>query len=159
MASTVRAFLDEEAAAWRPFEALDDLTDEQLEARVADAHGWSGRDVIAHVVAWLDDAIEVAREMHAGGTGEARERSRAAFAARGDDINAEIQATWGGLAVAEVRERARAMRAELHAGLAAVPDAVWVENAEDASFLHVYTVQHYEEHLDDLAAILAEARS
>jgi len=44
-------FLEEERDAWAPYEALADLTDAQLTQPVMDAHGWSGRDLIAHMLA------------------------------------------------------------------------------------------------------------
>ena len=43
------SFLEEERDAWRAFEALDELSDEELSVPVDGAHGWSGRDLIAHV--------------------------------------------------------------------------------------------------------------
>jgi hypothetical protein len=157
MDAAARAFLEEERAAWRPFEALDQLTDAELDAPIAAAHGWSGRDVIAHVVAWLDDAIEAARELDAGRGGEARERSRAVFAARGDEINAEIQATWSDIPIAEVRTRARSVLRELRALLASLPAARWSDSPDDVRFFHVYTVEHYAEHVADVEAIVMAA--
>ena len=35
------SFLEDERDAWAPFEALSQLTDEQLERPVEAAHGWS----------------------------------------------------------------------------------------------------------------------
>ena len=37
------SFLEEERDAWRPYEALVELTDEQLAVPSTGAHGWSGR--------------------------------------------------------------------------------------------------------------------
>ena len=37
-------FLEEEREAWRPYEALLELTDAQLERPVDAVRGWSGRD-------------------------------------------------------------------------------------------------------------------
>ena len=56
-------FLEEEREALRPFEALDALTDEQLDRPISDAHDWSGRDLIGHVVGWIENGIQVAKEL------------------------------------------------------------------------------------------------
>ena len=55
-------FLEEEREAWRPYEALDSLTDEQLDTPIDEAHDWSGRDLIGHLVAWQSNALDVAKE-------------------------------------------------------------------------------------------------
>ncbi|HEY8819640.1 MAG TPA: maleylpyruvate isomerase N-terminal domain-containing protein, partial [Candidatus Limnocylindrales bacterium] len=56
-------FLEEEHDAWAPFEALAGLTDEQLAVPVAGAHGWSGRQLMGHLVAWQENALAVATEL------------------------------------------------------------------------------------------------
>ena len=150
-------FLEEEREAWRPFEALDALTDEQLSRPISDAHDWSGRDVMAHLIAWLDDALAAARELAVGEQSPAIERSRREFAARGDEINAEIQATWRDLPLAEVRRRFRETPGELRGYLTVVPETRSVKHADHLRFFHVYTIEHYEEHLPDLEAILDAA--
>lgn len=150
-------FLEEEREAWRPFEALDALTDEQLARPISDAHDWAGRDVMAHLVAWLDDALAAARELAVNERSEALERSRRDFAARGDEINAEIHATWRELPLAEVRRRFRETPGELRGYLTVVPEARWVKQADHLRFFHVYTIEHYEDHLADLEAILDNA--
>jgi len=129
-----------------------------LDRSIAAAHDWSGRDLIAHLVGWLGDAIEVANELATGASSPARDRSRREFAARGDEINAEIQTTWRGLPMAEVRRRLRDVPATLRRAVAAVPQSSWDADPENLRFIHVYTIEHYEEHADDLAAILEAAR-
>ena len=150
--------LEEERDAWRPFEALDGLTDAQLDAPVVAAHDWSGRDVIAHLVAWLDDAVAAANASTSDEQAAAITRSRRAFAARGDEINADIQGTWRTLPIAEVRRRMRETPAALRGRLAALPEWRWGTNEEAFHFFHVYTIEHYQDHVDDLAAILEAAR-
>ena len=54
------SFLEDERDAWRPYEALAALTDDQLEAPIEGASGWSGRDLMAHLVAWQLVAAVVA---------------------------------------------------------------------------------------------------
>ena len=56
-------FLEEEREAWAPFEALAELTDDQLSVPVAGAHDWSGRQLMAHLVAWQEVALAVATEL------------------------------------------------------------------------------------------------
>lgn len=156
MPDTVDELLEEERAAWRPFEALGSLSDAQLEEPIAAAHDWSGRDLIAHVLGWLDDGLEVARELATHLHSPARERSRREFAARGDDINAEIQATWRQLPLGEVRRRLKDVPEELRHAVLEVPAASWTD-PENLPFFHVYTVDHYQEHVADLEAILDAA--
>jgi hypothetical protein len=153
----VEELLEAEGRAWRPFEMLDRLSDVQLDTPVAAAHDWSGRDLIAHLVGWLGDAIEVARELELGERSEAMERSRREFAARGDEINAEIQAAWRGLPLAEVRRRLRETPRELRGYLQAVPESRWLKPTENLRFFHIYTIEHYEDHVADLEAILGGA--
>lgn len=157
MPADIREFLDEERAAWQPFEALAGLTDGDLDRPVAAAHDWSGRDLIAHLVGWLGDGIEVAGELATQPSSPARERSRRAFAERGDEINAEMQAAWRKLPLTEVRRRFHDVPDELRGAVLAVPETRWDLDRENLRFLHVYSVEHYEDHLDDLAAILQAA--
>jgi hypothetical protein len=53
-------FLEADAPGWRPYERLAELTDAELAGAVQGAHGWSGPDLIAHMVAWEEDALAVA---------------------------------------------------------------------------------------------------
>jgi hypothetical protein len=152
------ALIDEELAAFRRFEALAGLDDAQLDVPVAAAHGWSGRDLIAHVVAWFDDAIAVASELQTMASSPAREASRRKFAARGDEINAEIQAEWARLPMREVRRRLHDVPEALRRAVRAVPERGWAGDPENLRFIRTYTIGHYEDHVDDLAAILEAAR-
>ncbi len=56
-------FLEEERDAWRPYEALVELTDEQLSVPVAGAHGWSGRQLMGHLLAWQGIALRIATDL------------------------------------------------------------------------------------------------
>src|ERR671923_1138817 len=56
-------FLEEERDAWAPYEALADLTDEQLSLPIDGAHGWSGRDLMAHMLAWQGVSLDAAKEL------------------------------------------------------------------------------------------------
>ena len=152
-------FLEEEREAWRPFEALDGLTDEQLDVPIDDAHEWSGRDLIAHMVAWQENALEVARELAVGETSATKERSDREWDERGDDMNAEIQATWRALPMAEVRRRLQTVPGELRGYLTVVPETRWLKHADHLRFFVDETIDHYADHTADLEAILDAASS
>ena len=152
------SFLEDERDAWRPFEALDALADEQLSRPLEAAHGWSGRDLMAHLVAWQQQALAVARELAVNETSPTKASADADWETRGDAINDEIRATWAGLPMDEVRRRFRTAAGELRGYLTVVPETRWVKSAEYLEFFLTETIDHYAEHRDDLAAILAAAR-
>ncbi len=95
------SFLEDERDAWRSYEALAELTDEQLEKPIEGAHGWSGRDLIAHLVGWHEITLDIARELAVDETSRARERIDREWAARGDAWNADIIAAWSVLPMDE----------------------------------------------------------
>lgn len=150
-------FLEEEREAWRPFEALDGLTDDQLDAPINAAHDWSGRDLIAHLVAWQANALAVAKELAVGETSPAKERSDRDWDARGDEINAEIEAEWRALPMSEVRDRLREIPGDLRGYLTVVPEARWLKHADNLRFFVDETIDHYADHAADLEAILDAA--
>ncbi len=150
-------FLEEEREAWRPYEALDGLTDAQLDVALDSAHDWSGRDLIAHLVAWQSNALDVAKELAVGETSASKERSDREWEERGDDINADIQAEWRALPLDEVRRRLREVPGELRGYLTVVPESRWVKHADNLRFFIDETIDHYAEHAADLEAILEAA--
>jgi len=150
-------FLEEERDAWRPFEALDSLSDEELDRPLEEAHDWSGRDLIAHLVAWQENALEVARELAVGETSATKARSDREWDERGDAINSEIQAEWRQLPMAEVRRRLRTVPGELRGYLTVVPETRWLKHADNLRFFVDETIDHYAEHMSDLEAILDAA--
>ena len=147
-------FLEEEREAWRPFEALDGLTDEQLDTPIDEAHDWSGRDLIGHLVAWQSNALEVAKELAVGETSKTKERSDAEWNERGDEINLDIQVDWRTLPIDEVRRRLREVPGELRGYLTVVPESRWVKHADNLRFFIDETIDHYADHTADLEAIL-----
>lgn len=151
-------FLEEEREAWRPYEALDGLTDDQLHKPIDAAHDWSGRDLIAHLVAWQENALAVAKELAVSERSAEKERSDADWAARGDAINAELQVTWRALPMDEVRRRLREVPGELRGYLTVVPEARWIKHADNLRFFYDETIDHYAEHATDLEAIIEGAR-
>ena len=150
-------FLEEEREAWRPYEALDGLTDEQLDAPIDAAHDWSGRDLIGHLVAWQENALAIARELAVSETSATKERSDREWEARGDAINDEIQAEYRALPMAEVRRRLREVPGELRGYLTVVPESRWLKHADNLQFFMDETIDHYADHAADLEAILDAA--
>lgn len=151
-------FLEEEREAWAPYEALDDLTDEQLSVPVPAAHGWAGRTLIGHLVAWQENALAVATELAVNETSPTKARSDADWEARGDAINDEIDATWAALPMTEVRERFRTVPGQLRGYLTVVPETRWLKHPDNQRFFHDEMTAHYEDHRADLDAILTAAR-
>ena len=147
-------FLEEEREAWRPFEALDSLTDEQLDTPIDEAHDWSGRDLISHLVAWQSNALEVAKELAVGEKSETKERSDAEWDERGDAINLDIQVEWRTLPIEEVRRRLREIPGELRGYLTVVPESRWLKHSDNLRFFIDETIDHYTDHTADLEAIL-----
>lgn len=150
-------FLEEEREAWRPFEALDTLSDEQMDRPIDDAHDWSGRDLIAHLVAWQENVLAVAKELAVGEESPTKVRSDADWDARGDQVNADIQAEWRAMPIAEVRRRLREIPGELRGYLTVVPEARWIKHAHNLRFFIDETIDHYADHVGDLEAILEAA--
>jgi hypothetical protein len=151
-------FLEEEREAWRPYEALDGLADEQLDTPVDEARGWSGRDLIAHLVAWQAYALETARELAIGEASATKERLDREWDERGDAINLDIQVEWRALPLDEVRRRFRETAGELRGYLTVVPESRWLKHADHLRYFVDETIDHYAEHAADLEAVLEAAR-
>ena len=151
-------FLEEERDAWRPYEALDSLTDEQLDVPIDNAHEWSGRDLIAHLVAWQENALAVARELAVSDKSPTKERSDKEWDERGDAMNLDIQVEWRTLAIDEVRRRLREVPGELRGYLTVVPESRWLKHADNLRFFVDETIDHYADHTADLEAILESAK-
>lgn len=153
-------FLEDERDAWRPYEALAALTDTQLETPTPSdgpGHGWSGRELIAHVVGWMEHVLTVARELAVGDRSPAHEAAAADWDARGDAVNEELHAAWAALPLDEVRRRLTTVPGELRGTLTVVPEARWLKDARMGAFFLMDTIEHYEEHLPELEAVLAQA--
>ncbi len=151
-------FLEEEREALRPFEALGALTDEQLDRPIADAHDWSGRDLIGHVVGWIENGIQVAKELAVNDSSPTKEHmDREWDEGMGDSINERITAEWRALPMEEVRRRFREWPGELRGYLTVVPETRWVKHADNLQFFLDETIEHYADHAADLEAILDAA--
>lgn len=154
------SFLDEERDAWRPFEVLLDLTDEQLEQPVEGAHGWRGRDLMAHLGAWQESWLTIARELAVGPQSAAFDWLKQVgndWQAQGDAINARFQADWAALPMAEVRHRFATLPGELRGYLTVVPESRWLKDSVHLTSLLGNTTEHYGDHMADLQAILVAA--
>jgi len=151
------SFLEDERDGWRPFEVLDSLSDAQLAVPLSGAHGWSGRDLMSHLIAWLEHGLEVSRELAVAESSPIKAAGDADWDARGDAINEEIRLTWLALPMDEVRQRFRTVPGELRGYLTVVPEARWIKSAEYEEFFLGETIDHYDSHADDLVAVLAAA--
>jgi hypothetical protein len=154
------SFLEDERDAWRPFEALLELSDEQLEQPVSAANGWSGRDLMGHLVAWQLVSLDIAKELAVGETSPTVARIDADWESRGGEaVNAEIQAEWAAKPLADVRDEFTQIGGELRGFLTVVPESRWIKNAAIQRTFTEETLDHYDEHKADLEAILAAART
>lgn len=155
-------FLEEDRDGWEPFEALFALPDEALEHPMdADgpAHGWRGRDLIAHLVGWQEVALAGAKELAVNEQAPVIARFAAIIDRAVDVYNETIDAEWSSLPLEEVRRRGREVAGELRGHLTVVPETRWLKNAANMRFFADNTVDHYSEHTAELEAILAEAGS
>lgn len=153
-------FLEDERESWRPYEALGALSDAQLEQPTAadgPGLGWSGRRLMSHMTAWREHLLDVARELAVGEVSPERERMDADWKARGDAVNEELFATWDALSMDEVRRRFTEVAGELRGTLTVVPEARWIKDASMQSLFTLDTLDHDEEHLGILEAVLAQA--
>ena len=152
-------FLEEERDAWAPYEELADLTDEQLTAEVEGAHGWNGRDLMAHMLAWQGVALDAAKELAVNETSATIARVDADWDTRGGEVvNDGITRTWAAVPMDELRERFRTQPGELRGYLTVVPETRWLKHPTHLKSFHDETIAHYEDHADDLRAILAGTR-
>jgi hypothetical protein len=147
-------FLEEERDAWRPFEALADVPDDRMDEPVDGAHGWSARDLIAHVVGWQEYALATARDLAVGERSPTKERLDAEWEARGDALNEDIETAWRVLPLDDVRRRLHDVPGELRGYLTVVPETRWIKHPDHLRYFLDETIEHYAEHAPDLEAIL-----
>ncbi len=147
------AFLAAERRAWQPYEALLALSDDALDVPREGAHGWTGRDLIAHLVGWHDVTISVVRGLAAADT-TVLDSYYGLNDAQVDAMNADTIAAWRELPIAEVRRRLVEIPAALRNVLAAAPDRTWLRDERGYQWMLWNTMEHYEGHAPDLAAIV-----
>ena len=149
------SFLEDERDAWRPFEALSQLSDEDLERPVDAAHGWSGRDLMGHLVHWQILALDVAKELAVRDQSPTKAAADADFETRGDVVvNAEVDALWRAKPIDEVRQEFARVAGELRGFLTVVPETRWVKNSDMQTFFYEETIEHYDDHRPELDAVL-----
>jgi hypothetical protein len=150
-------FLEEEREAWRPYEALLDLSDAQLSVHLDGAHGWSGRDLMGHLIHWLEHALVVAKELAVGESSPTKEAADRDWDARGDAINDELVEAWAKLPMSEVRRRMGEAPGELRGYLTVVPESRWLKHPDNLRFFLTEMTEHYEAHTADLEAVFESA--
>src|SRR5438552_10648385 len=128
------SFLEDERDDWRAYEALADISDDQLDAQIEGVHGWNARDLIAHMVAWQQHALALAKDLAVNERSPTKEQADADWAARGDVINDEINEAWRALPPDEVRRRLRTAAGELRGYLTVVPETRWLKNSDVLKF-------------------------
>jgi hypothetical protein len=155
------SFLEDERDTFRPYERLLGLTDEQLDAPVAAAGGWSGRDLMGHIVLWQEAALATAKELAVGETSATKVRLDAEWdiPGRGDQMNSEGMARFRALPMDEVRRLFRDTGGELRGYLTVVPETRWIKHADNQNWFFSETLEHYEDHANELQAILEAAGS
>jgi hypothetical protein len=153
------SFLEDERDTFRAYEALDGLTDTQLDVPVAAANGWSGRDLMGHIVVWQEAALASAKELAVNETSPTKERLDAEWdvPGAGDRMNEEFLERFRAMPIAEVRARFRDVAGELRGYLTVVPESRWIKHADHQNWFFGETTEHYEEHLPELRAILEAA--
>lgn len=155
------SFLEDERETFRAYEALDALTDEQLDSAVEAAGGWSGRDLMGHIVLWQEAALATAKELAVSETSRTKDWLDAEWdrPGVGDRMNAEGLERFRAMPIAEVRALFRDTAGELRGYLTVVPEARWIKHADHQNFFFSETLEHYEDHLPELRAILAAANA
>lgn len=153
------SFLEDERDAFRPYERLLELSDEQLDTPVEAAGGWSARDLMGHIVLWQEAALDSARELAIGETSATKARLDAEWdiPGRGDRMNDEGLARFREMPADEVRRRFRDTAGELRGYLTVVPEIRWIKNADNQNWFFSETLEHYEDHAKELQAILEAA--
>ena len=151
------SFLEDERDGFRAYEALEALNDEQLDIPVAAAGGWSGRDLMGHMLLWQEAALATAKELAMGEQSPTMDRLEAQWnssPAAGDAMNEDGIARFRAMPIAEVRELFRTVSGELRGYLTVVPESRWIKHSAHQEYFFGETTEHYEDHLKELRAIL-----
>jgi hypothetical protein len=151
-------FLEEERDGWAPYEALAALDDATLARPVEEAHGWSGRDLMVHMIAWQGVALAIATELAVNESSPTIARIDAEWVTRGGEaVNDDVLGAWADRPMDDLRALFRTQPGELRGYLTVVPESRWLKHAEHLRTLSEETITHYEDHRADLDAILAAA--
>lgn len=153
-------FLEDERESWAPFESLASLSDEALERPTevdGAAHGWTARDLIAHMVGWQEIALRMARELAVDDASETLRFIQQPWEVYGETLNQRILEEARALPLDEVRQRLADIPAELRGTLTMVPEARWLKAPAAQRLFTECTMTHYEDHEEALRAVLATA--
>jgi len=148
------SFLEDERDAFRPFEALDELTDDQLELPVESLHEWSGRNLMIHLLVWQEVLLAAAKELAVSESSPTLDRADADWAARADAVNDDLHAPWADRPTAELRARFQVVPGELRGYLTVVPESRWIKHATRLRSIVRKSLEHYDDHRSDLDAVL-----
>lgn len=153
------SFLEDEREGFRAFEALDALTDEQLDEPVDAAGGWSGRDLMGHIVLCQESVLTVAKELAVGERSATMESLDVEWEKPGvvDRLNDEGIARFRAMPIAEVRRLFHETAGEVRGYLTVVPESRWIKHADHQNWFFAETLEHYADHESQLRAILAAA--
>ena len=147
--TSAEAFLADERESFRPFEAILELERQDLDLGPR-VHGWSARDLLAHLAGWHEVAAEVARELIVAPTSARKVAADEEWEARGNELNEEIRQEWEQLTVDDFRARARAATYDLRAAMATLPLSRWWDSVE---YLDYFTSEMQGHYLDHRAAL------
>lgn len=149
-----RRLLDEEAEAWERFSAVaGSIPHERAGEPTVTPDGWSPKDTLFHVAAWLELCADVCEQISAGTWDPATaEEETPAFV---DRINAEQFARARAMTPQEVEVRLARARERARDAFAAIPTVTtdawgWFEESGP---------MHYAKHLHDLTAFAAGTTS
>ena len=137
--------LEEEEEAWRRLEAVRSAIEP---ARIAEPtvtpDGWSPKDTLFHVAAWLDRSADVCEQIAAGtwDPSAAEEETRSFI----DRVNAEQVARARAMTPHEVEVRLARARDRARAAFAALPEVT----TDAWSWFEESGPMHYAEHLQGL---------
>jgi hypothetical protein len=151
------SFLEDERDGFRPFEALAELSDEDLDRPIEGAHGWSARDLMAHLLQWQEYSLAAAKELAVGEHAPSVAKLDADWDARGDRLNDDYIEDARRWPVEELRARFRTVPGDLRGYLTVVPESRWIKHAANQRFFYEETLEHYDDHRPELEAILAAA--
>ena len=129
------------------FSVLEDLSEEE-QTQVPLVGQWTVRDVLAHILAWQEVAVQRLELFAAGRASEIRW-------VRNDDVddtNTRLHQERMGLSLAQVRERLEKIGQQLEERLERLPEGLAEGTEPIAVWFPNCTYAHYQEHLDQIVA-------
>lgn len=129
------------------FAALDGLSEEE-QTQVPVVGLWTMRDLLAHILAWEEVAVQRLELFAAGRANEIRWVRDEDV----DDANARLHQERLGLSLAQVREHLEKIGRQLEERLERLPAGVAEGTEPVAVWFPNCTYAHYQEHLSDILA-------